>query len=62
MVAEQEAAQRRENRLKLRKAARQFIVTMAAVEGEADSEQELESDNESIASDDSFIVGDDVSD
>ena len=62
MVAEQEAAQRRENRLKIRKAARQFIVTMAAVEGEADSEQELESENESTASDDSFIVGDDVSD
>ena len=33
---------------------------MAAEEGEEESEQELESD--STASDDSFIVGDDVND
>jgi len=62
MVAEQEAAHRREKRLKIRRAARQFIETKAAAEGEADSEQELESDDESTASDDSFIVGDDVCD
>ena len=62
MVAEQEAAHRREKRLKIRRAARQFIETMAAAEGEADSEQELESEDESTASDDSFIVGDDVCD
>ena len=62
MVADQETAHRREKRLKYRHAARQFIETMAAADGEADSEQELESDNESTGSDDSFIVGDDVCD
>ena len=62
LVAEQETAHRREKRLKIRRAARQFIETMAQAEGEADSEQELESDDESTASDDSFIVGNDVCD
>ena len=62
LVAEQETAQRREKRVKIRRAARQFIETMAQAEGEADSEQELESDDESTASDDSFIVGNDVCD
>ena len=60
LIAEQEAARRREKKLEIRRAARQFIDSMAAEEGEDESEQELESD--STASDDSFIVGDDVND
>ena len=62
LMAEQEKEHRRENKLKLRMAARQFIDTMAEVQGEADNEQELESESESTDSDDSFIVGDNIDD
>ena len=60
LIVEQEKEQRRENKLKIRRAARQFIDTMAEVQGEEESERELESNDDSTASDDSFIVGDDV--
>jgi hypothetical protein len=62
MVIKQETAHRRETRHKMRHEARQFVETMAVVESEADSVQQLESANESTASDDSFIVVDNVSD
>ena len=61
LAAEQEAERCRHERQKIRGAARQFINSMAAVEGESESD-EVESDNESNASEDSFIVGDDVCD
>ena len=60
LIAEQEAARRRKKKLQVRRAALQFIDSMAAVEDEEESEQEFESD--STDSDDSFIVGDDVCD
>ena len=44
-----------------RHAARQFIDLMASVEGESKSDSEdEEEDASSTASDDSFIVGDDI--
>ena len=61
LAAEQEAERRRHERRKIRGAARQFINSMAAVEGESESD-EVESDNESNASENSFIVGDDFCD
>ena len=60
LIAEQEAARRREKRLQARRAALQFIDSMAAVDDEDESDPEPDSD--STDSDDSFIVGDDVCD
>lgn len=60
MVAEQDAAHRRESRHIIRRAARKFVETVAVVEGGADSGKELESANASTASNDSFIIRDDV--
>ena len=53
------AARRKKPRV-YRRAARQFISTMASVEGGPNSDMEKEEDASSTASDDSLIVGDDI--
>ena len=56
------AARRNKPRVN-RRAARQFISTMASVEaGSKSDREEEEEDASSTASDDSFIVGDDIFD
>ena len=55
-------AERLEKRRMKRRAARQFIDSMASVEGESKIDWEDEEDASSTASDDSFIVGYDIFD
>ena len=59
LAAEQEAKRCRKDRRQIREEARQFINSMAALEGESECD-DVESDNESNVSEDSFIVEDDV--
>ena len=55
-------ADRREKRRRNCRAARQFIDTMATVDGGSKSDREEKEDTSSTALDDSFIVGDDIFD
>ena len=55
-------ADRRKKRRLNRSATRQFIDSMASVEGGCQSDREENDDASSTASDDSFIVGDDIFD
>ena len=59
LEAEQEAVRCHNKRHKMCEEARQFINTMAFVVGKSESD-EIESDNESLETIDSFIVKDDV--